>query len=99
MIDLRPLYDEPFHPVHHTLSPDIQRRVFPQHRRSEKGVRYYYIDLGYAKWFQDPNAPRMIAGGAAREMAPEQLRDRLYDPFLSDVYQLGRAIHRDLIQV
>ncbi|KAJ1299822.1 hypothetical protein OPQ81_011113 [Rhizoctonia solani] len=98
MMDVRPLYDEPFHPVHRTLSPDIKRQVFPRYRRSEKDTKYYYIDLGYAKWFQDPDTPRMISGGAAREMAPEQLQNRLYNPFQADAYQLGMTIHRDLIQ-
>ncbi|CAE6461030.1 unnamed protein product [Rhizoctonia solani] len=97
MMDLRPLFDEPFHPVYPTLSPDIQRPVFPRYRRSEKGIRYYYIDLGYAKWFQVPSESRLIAGGAARERAPEQFQDRLYDPFVADVYQLGMVLSQGVL--
>lgn len=98
-MDARPLYDEPFHPFlqHRTL--DGKRFIHPRHLRSQKHIRYYYIDLGYAKWFRDDRAPRMLVGARARERAPEQKRGQPYDPFLADIYQLGALIRRDLIPV
>ncbi|CAE6427858.1 unnamed protein product, partial [Rhizoctonia solani] len=98
MMDARTLYDEPFHPFFQTHSTDIQRLIFPRYRRSQKHVRYFYIDLGYAKWFRDPDAPRIATGRTAREIAPEQRHGKPYDPFVADVYQLGVMIHKDLVE-
>lgn len=98
-MDARSLYDEPFHPYHQRLSLDIQRVVHPRYLRSEKGARYYFIDMGYAKWFRDPNSPRLVTGKQARERAPEQKRGQAYDPFLADIYQLGVMFRQSLIPV
>ncbi|KAF8597236.1 hypothetical protein BDV93DRAFT_453297 [Ceratobasidium sp. AG-I] len=99
MMDSRPLYDEPFHPFLQHRSVDSKRLIYPRYSRSQKGIRYYYIDLGYAKWFRDPSAPRTLVGARARERAPEQKRGRSYDPFIADVYQLGAMIRRDIIPI
>lgn len=99
MMDVRPLFDEPFHPVYHTLSLDIQRVIYPQYSRSEKDIRYYFIDLGYAKWFSHPNSLRLVSGNEARERVPEQRSGRPYDPFLGDIYQFGIVLLRDIIPV
>ncbi|CUA67659.1 hypothetical protein RSOLAG22IIIB_07506 [Rhizoctonia solani] len=99
MMDARSLYDEPFHPYYQTLSIDAKRPIYPRYRRSDKNTRYYYIDLGYAKWFRDPSLPRLIVGMDAREPAPEQANGKPYNPFPADVYQLGAILRRDLIPV
>ncbi|KAG9123586.1 hypothetical protein FRC07_014637 [Ceratobasidium sp. 392] len=98
MMDKHPLYDQPFHPFHQQFSPDIKRPVWPKYNRSQRPIRYYYIDFGYAKWFQDPTFPRLRTGIHAREAAPEQ-KAGPYDPFIADIYQLGALIRRDLIPV
>ncbi|KAJ1300218.1 hypothetical protein OPQ81_011963 [Rhizoctonia solani] len=98
MMDARALYDEPFHPFFQAHSADIQRLIFPRYRRSQKQIRYFYIDLGYAKWFRDSKAPRVVIGKTAREIAPEQRDGSPYDPFIADIYQLGMMINRDLVQ-
>ncbi|KAF8733283.1 Protein kinase domain, partial [Rhizoctonia solani] len=97
MMDSRPLYNEPFHPVYQTLSLDIQRRIYPKYSRLEKRVRYYFIDMGFATWFPDPSVPRLLTGKLARILAPEQKINQPYDPFLVDIYQLGTVIKQDLI--
>ncbi|QRW15587.1 kinase domain protein [Rhizoctonia solani] len=97
MMDSRILYDEPFHPVEQTLSLDIQRMVYPKYSRLEKRVRYYFIDMGFASWFRDPSAPRLVTRKPARIMSPEQTERSPYDPFLVDIYQLGTVIKQDLI--
>ncbi|CAE6391391.1 unnamed protein product [Rhizoctonia solani] len=97
MMDSRPLYDEPFHPVYKTLSLDAQRRIYPKYSRLEKRVRYYFIDMGFATWFQDPSSPRLITGKMARILAPEQKTNEPYNPFLVDIYQLGVVIKQDVI--
>ncbi|CAE6459549.1 unnamed protein product [Rhizoctonia solani] len=97
LMDSRPLYEEPFHPFHQTQSIDVQRLIYPKYKRSQKGTRYYIIDLGYAKFFRDSHAPLVATGTTAREIAPEQARCSLYDPFAVDVYQLGVMIRKDLI--
>jgi serine/threonine protein kinase len=99
MMDGRVLYNEPFHPFSQYLTFDGKRFIHPQYTRSQRNVRYYYIDFGYAKWFHDPNEARLVTGSRARERTPEQLSGEPYDPFRADVYQLGAIIRRDLIPV
>ncbi|KAG8736951.1 hypothetical protein FRC10_008688 [Ceratobasidium sp. 414] len=99
MMDKHPLYDEPFHPFYQDFALDSRRSIWPKYRRSQKAVRYYYIDFGYAKWFRDPTMPQTLVGVRAREVAPEQRSGNPYDPFKGDVYQLGALLRRDLIPV
>ncbi|QRV88410.1 kinase domain protein [Ceratobasidium sp. AG-Ba] len=97
MVDNRVLYDEPFHPFYHTLSLDGKRTLQPKYVRSQRPVRYYYIDFGYATWFKDASLPRIVTGAHAKEKATEQVEGAAYDPFKVDIYQLGAVIRRDLI--
>ncbi|CEL61115.1 hypothetical protein RSOLAG1IB_09766 [Rhizoctonia solani AG-1 IB] len=97
MMDARPLYEEPFHPYYQTYSIDAKRRIYPRYRRSQKLIRYYFIDLGYAKWFPDEKSSRKATDIHAREAAPEQVGDGPYDPFAVDIYQLGIMIQNDFI--
>lgn len=99
MMDARPLYDEPFHPFNQHLTLDGKRSIHVKYLRSQRSVRYYYIDFGYAKWFREASEPRMIVGTRAREPTPEQISGGPYDPFKADVYQLGAVLRRDLITV
>ncbi|KAH7332910.1 kinase-like domain-containing protein [Rhizoctonia solani] len=99
MMNGRVLYDEPFHPFHQDFSLDRKRQIRPNHQRSQRPIRYYYIDFGYAKWFRDPTQPRVVYGSRARERTPEQLGGGAYDPFKADIYQLGAILRRDLIPV
>jgi serine/threonine protein kinase len=98
-MDVRGLYNEPFHPFYQRFSIDMKRRIYPKYLRSEIGVRYYYISFGDSKWFRDPNSPRKITADHARGKAPEQIPGKLYDPFLADIYQLGIVIQQDIIPV
>ena len=93
------LYDEPFHPFNQHLALDGKRPIYRKYARSQRPIRYYYIDFGYAKWFHSTDEPRLIRGSRAREPTPEQLAGNLYDPFKADIYQLGAIIRRDLIKV
>ncbi|KAB5588850.1 hypothetical protein CTheo_7704 [Ceratobasidium theobromae] len=97
MMDSRALYGEPPHPVRQRLSMDIRRIIYPRYMRLEKHTRYYFIDLGFAKWFRDPTVPRITTGWQARERAPEQRRGEPYNPFLADIYQLGIMLRQDVI--
>lgn len=97
MMNAHLLYDEPFHPFNQHLSLDGKRSIYPKYLRSQKPIKYYYIDFGYAKQFKDTGEPHILVGSRAREPAPEQLSGNAYDPFKADIYQLGAIIRRDLI--
>ncbi|QRV72160.1 kinase domain protein [Ceratobasidium sp. AG-Ba] len=99
MMDKRPLYEESFHPFHQHRTLDGKRRILPKHVRSQRPVRYYYIDFGYAKWFKDISTSRTVSGVYGKERAPEQLAGAPHDPFKVDIYQLGAIVRRDLIPV
>jgi serine/threonine protein kinase len=99
MMNGRLLYDEPFHPFYQDFSLDRKRQIQAKYLRSQRPIRYYFIDFGYAKWFHDPNQPRSLCGSRARERTPEQLGGHSYDPFKADIYQLGAVLRRDLIPV
>lgn len=97
MMDLRPLYDEPFHPFHRAYSVDAKRRLFACATRTQKGTKYYYIDLGFATKLKENNSSRTISGVHARVPAPEQMSGRPFDPFSADIYQLGQVLMREFI--
>lgn len=97
MMDARALYEEPFHPFYQSRALDGKRPIYPKYLRSQRPVRYYFIDFGYAKWFRDDKEPRTVVGFRAREQTPEQMEGNPYDPFKADVYQLGAILRRDLI--
>ncbi|KAG9087558.1 hypothetical protein FRC06_002478 [Ceratobasidium sp. 370] len=99
MMNGQVLYDEPFHPYNQRLTLDTKRPIYPKYLRSQRPIRYYYIDFGYAKWFRNPQTPRTLTGSHAREPTPEQVGGEPYDPFKADIYQLGAIIRRDLITV
>ncbi|KAF8672119.1 Protein kinase domain [Rhizoctonia solani] len=96
LMDARPLYTEPFHPFFQTRALDGKRPLYPTYLRSQKPVRYYFIDFGYGKQFKEGEEKKVI-GWKAREQTPEQAEGIPYDPFLADIYQLGAIIRRDLI--
>jgi serine/threonine protein kinase len=99
-MDAHALYDQPFHPFHQTRTIDGKRPLYPRYLRSQRPVRYYYIDFGYARWFRDGDgADRTVVGWRAREQTPEQVTGLPYDPFRADIFQLGAMIRRDLIPV
>ncbi|CAE6524467.1 unnamed protein product [Rhizoctonia solani] len=97
MMNGRVLYNEPFHPFYQDFSLDRKRQIEPSYQRFQRPVRYYFIDFGYAKWFRNPDEPRVVYGSRARERTPEQLGGGAYDPFKADIYQLGAVLRRDLI--
>ncbi|ELU40825.1 Pkinase domain-containing protein [Rhizoctonia solani AG-1 IA] len=97
MMDVGRLHNGPFNPFIQNFASCHKYMAPLKLRRSNKSVRYYYIDFGYAKWFRYVQRNRMIKGTRARERAPEQVEGQLYDPFMVDVYQLGALIRRDLI--
>ncbi|KAF8675674.1 Protein kinase domain [Rhizoctonia solani] len=97
MMDVGRLHNGPFNPFIQNFASCRKYMAPLKLRRSNKSVRYYYIDFGYAKWFRYVQRNRMIKGTRARERAPEQVEGQLYDPFMVDVYQLGALIRRDLI--
>ncbi|QRV72161.1 Tyrosine kinase specific for activated [Ceratobasidium sp. AG-Ba] len=96
MMDAQPLFTEPFHPYHPFKALDGRTTLYPRYARSQKPVRYYYIDFGYSKRFKEGEG-RMVSGWNAREQAPEQVDGDPYDPFKADIYQLGAILRRDLI--
>ncbi|KAF9259072.1 hypothetical protein L218DRAFT_875614, partial [Marasmius fiardii PR-910] len=92
MMDSRPLYDRPIHPGNPTMARDWSRkvRVFA---RTERPVKYYYIDFGLSE--QQPEAREPGYGGDTT--VPEFKRNEPADPFIVDIYRLGNLFRECLM--
>ncbi|KAG7094696.1 hypothetical protein E1B28_005515 [Marasmius oreades] len=92
MMDSRPLYDLPIHPANPLMARDWSRkvRVFT---RTERPVKYYYIDFGLSE--QQPQNRKRCYGGD--RTVPEFKRNEPADPFTVDIYRLGNLFRECLM--
>jgi hypothetical protein len=102
MMDATPLFDEPPHPLDPSMNKDYTRPVRP-HPRSERPVRYYFIDFGEAEQYDPDNEEPRIelgrAGYGGDRSVPEFSTDVEYcNPFPVDVYRIGNIV-RDFTDV
>lgn len=100
MMDPRPLYPEMFHPVDDHLN--ITWNGFAKHHsRTARPTKYYFIDFGLSRKYKPSDAPFLediILGGD--KSVPEYQGDaEACDPFPADVYYLGNAIRKALVEV
>ncbi|KAG8787013.1 hypothetical protein FRC12_015997 [Ceratobasidium sp. 428] len=97
MMDLRPLVDEPFHPIRNACSLDgkyfIERRS-----RSEAPVRYFYIDFDLSTWFESEETEKAVLGKHGRVQAPELSDTIPYDPFMVDIFVIGTFLEQEFFK-
>ncbi|KAF7296390.1 Protein kinase domain-containing protein [Mycena chlorophos] len=78
MMDATPLYTTDWHPVKQGRKRDWTGPIRPSYTRTQKPVKYYFIDFGYSKQYSTHTGvkeiPSVHAGGD--ETVPEYLRQK-----------------------
>ena len=95
MMDARPLYPEGYHPVRQNYTPDGMYTISPL-SRTDRPVRYYYIDFGLSERFA-PGAPSLVIGDVGRDDEVPELSSTVpYDGYKADIHALGNLFHKEL---
>ncbi len=98
MMDARPLYPEGHHPVRQDYTPDGMYRISPL-SRTDRPVRYYYIDFGLSVQFSKAASPYVV-GDVGRDTEVPELSDTVaYDAFKVDIFALGNLFCKEFYQV
>ena len=98
MMDARPLYPEGYHPVRQNYTPDGMYTISPL-SRTDRPVRYYYIDFGLSVQFA-PGAAPYVVGDVGRDTDVPELSDSVpYDAFKVDIFALGNLFYKEFYQV
>lgn len=92
-MDAGHLYPEPFHPVFPAYTYDLTGDSKPC-SRTEKPVRYYFVDFGRAVAYSSSDLPRDYPLWDGEQTVPEYWLGDMSDPFAGDVYCLGNMVYR-----
>ncbi|KAJ6471696.1 hypothetical protein DFH09DRAFT_1476477 [Mycena vulgaris] len=106
MMDGQHLFPHGFHPQYQDMKPD--KFETPTHyTRTQRPVKYYIIDFGLSRKFQEGEVPRtyIIEGGDSsppefgtiQERLDSAIPHELLDPFPTDIYYLGNMIRRNYL--
>lgn len=100
-MDAMPLYPEPWHPMKIDMTFDFKRQA-KHYYRTERPVKYYFIDFGHARRYSPEELPTVepiMLGGD--KSPPEHHIEGVYscDPFPTDIYFLGNLIREEFIDV
>ncbi|KAJ6522550.1 hypothetical protein DFH09DRAFT_938326, partial [Mycena vulgaris] len=106
MMDGQHLFPYGFHPRFQDMKPD--KVETPTHyTRTQRPVKYYIIDFGLSRKFQEGEVPRtyIIEGGDSSppefgtipERVDSAIPHKLLDPFPTDIYYLGNMIRRNYL--
>jgi len=98
MMDGRLLYPDDHHPQRTQLTPDGSR-LARHFSRTERPVRYYYIDWGLSSHFEEGESPYVLGAKCADRDAPELSNEYPYNAYMLDVFLLGHMYDMDLVQV
>ncbi|KAJ2934077.1 hypothetical protein H1R20_g2981, partial [Candolleomyces eurysporus] len=89
------LYTQSFHPLDQDRSVDAQSDVHAKYTRTERRPRYYIIDYGLARRYEEGEMPPMEVTGifGSDFTVPEfESQDEPHNPFPIDIYCLGNVI-------
>ncbi|OCH90628.1 hypothetical protein OBBRIDRAFT_754583 [Obba rivulosa] len=93
------MYPFGFHPILYRCLPD-GKSTAPYLRRSDVGVRYYYIDFGISVRIPPEKHPKLVTGFLGRDReVPELSATVPYDPFKVDVFIIGNVLRRQFYDV
>jgi hypothetical protein len=100
MMDASSLYPSSWHAVKTDRTPDLKKKA-SHYTRTQRPVRYYLIDLGIARRYDDradATSEPIIMGG---DKSPPEHQGDAYecDPFPTDVYFVGNMIRQHFLEV
>lgn len=101
-MDARPMYPKPWHPVTINRTIDYKFWGLKHHTRTERPVKYYFIDFGLSRHYKPEERPPMepiILGGDKSPPEHNDPESLACDPFPTDVYFIGNLIRTEFIQV
>ncbi|KAJ6603309.1 hypothetical protein DFH09DRAFT_1354580 [Mycena vulgaris] len=106
MMDGQHLFPYGFHPRFQDMKPDNSETA-KHYTRTQRPVKYYIIDFGLSRKFQEGEVPRtyIIEGGDSsppefgtiQERVDSAIPHKLLDPFPTDIYYLGNMIRRNYL--
>lgn len=97
-MDGRPLYPHGHHPVRLAYTPDALFDA-PALSRTQRSVRYYFIDFGLSSHFTPGQSP-LVLGTKGRDKDPPELSDEIpYNAFQLDIYILGNVYNKEFFEV
>lgn len=77
------------------VKEDLKSRVDSVERRSVAPLKYYFIDFESSLHFApDDTDPRCVGLVGQVRGIPEMSKTVSYNPFKTDIYQLGKAFQR-----
>jgi hypothetical protein len=102
-MDATPLFDEPPHPLVPSMNKDYTRPLKPR-IRTNRPVRYYFIDFGESEQYdlehEEPRIELGRAGYGGDRSVPEFSTGAEYcNPFPVDVYRIGNFMRIKFIDV
>lgn len=92
------LYKDGWHPMYTWLAHAGRDHLCLSCKRSEAGIKYYFIDFGLSTEFGF-GRERLVTGELGRTKAPEQFSDLSYDPSKLDIYYLGDVYQTKIVDV
>ncbi|THV06319.1 hypothetical protein K435DRAFT_645355 [Dendrothele bispora CBS 962.96] len=98
MMDSTRLYDSPIHPATPEMKRDWSGPSKPR-TRTERPVRYLYIDFALADKYPELCPGRYSYYGGDRSVPEFSRNEALCDPFAVDVYRLGNVFRENITQV
>ena len=94
------LFIDAFHPVDPLMKRDFSG--YARYKtRTERPVKYYFIDFGLSRRYDDSIAHPLEAPiwGGDKEVPEFQNSNEPRDPFATDVFYIGNAIRQDFVDV
>jgi hypothetical protein len=99
MIDPSKLYPQSYHPCVINKSRDFTGRA--RHKtRTQRPSKYYYIDFGISRQYQDNESPLEYPIRGGDRSVPEFSEPEIpRNPFPTDIYYIGNLIKQEFLQV
>lgn len=99
-MDASEMYPEGFHPVVKDNKLDWSGEVEPQGTRTEKPPKYYLLDFGLARQYEE-DQPHEVWGPGTDTSVPEFQTGNAHpiDSFAVDVYCVGNMIRTEFLDV
>ncbi|GBE79195.1 hypothetical protein SCP_0203920 [Sparassis crispa] len=92
MMDANSLYPQGFHPVRTFCLPDGNMMAWPL-PRTDKPIKYYFIDFGISVDFPPDATSRLVLGEKGRDQDVPELSNVVpYDPFKVDIFIVGNLL-------